>query len=242
VAWAAGQGFSASELEAGPFTLLALTRQRSPVHPTLSVYIEGDGAPWVTPWQAPNDPTPLKPTALAMAAADPAAIVVYLGRPCQYQSAENLAKCDPRWWSDRRFAPEVLAAFDDALTQLKTRLGARQLRLVGYSGGGVIAALLAARRPDVVALVTVASPLALTDWVAWHALTPFTNASDPSLAPGPLPPAIHWAGDKDRVVPPHIIDAFVLKKGGQRVIRAGYDHECCWARDWATLIVQENPP
>ena len=241
--WAAQQGFQLQELTSrSPLPLLVLARRRAPGGDTLTVYIEGDGAPWVTPWQAPHDPTPLKHVALAMAAVDPANTVVYLGRPCQYPSGAQLAACDPRWWMARRFAPEVLAAYDDALTQLKTRVGAPQLRLVGYSGGGVIAALLAARRPDVVALVTVAAPLALTDWVAWHALTPFTDARDPALEPGPFPPGIHWAGEKDAVVPPHIIEKFVQKKGGQRVIRAGYDHECCWARDWAKLIAQESPP
>jgi len=242
VAWASERDFAASELDAGQFKLLALTRQRNPECQTLSVYIEGDGAPWVTPWQAPRDPTPLTPTALLMAAVDPAGAVAYLGRPCQYQSAESLAACSPRWWTDQRFAPDVLAAYDDALTQLKTRLCGQHLRLVGYSGGGVIAAQLTAHRADVAALVTVASPLALTDWGAWHELAPFTNASDPALEPGTLPPGIHWAGGKDRIVPIQIVEKFTQRKGGQLQIQPGYDHECCWARDWARLVAMENPP
>ena len=77
VAWASERDFTASELDAGQFKLLALTRQRNPACQTMSVYIEGDGAPWVTPWQAPRDPTPLTPTALLMAAVDPAGAVAY---------------------------------------------------------------------------------------------------------------------------------------------------------------------
>ena len=240
VAWASARGFQAGELAAGPFHLLALTRQLTPINETLTVYIEGDGASWATPWRPPRDPTPLKTIALAMAAADTANKVVYLGRPCQYLADGELPSCDPAWWMERRFAPEVLTAYDEALTQLKATLDAQRLRLAGYSGGGVIAALLAARRSDVELLVTVAAPLMLNEWAAWHDLTPFAGSSDPYLALGRLPPSIHWVGEKDTVVPPNIIKKFVLKKGGRVVTMPDYDHECCWARDWASLVAKEN--
>lgn len=240
VDWASARGFVAGELAAGPFHLLALTRRQTNSRETLSVYIEGDGAPWTSPWHPPRDPTPLKPIALAMAAADTTGTVVYLGRPCQYLTAKELATCAPSWWTDRRFAPEVLMAYDEALTRLKATLGAQQIRLVGYSGGGVIAALLAARRSDVERLVTVAAPLALSEWTSWHELTPFADTSDPYLEPGRMPSGVHWVGEKDEVVPPQIIENFVRKKGGRIFIIPGYDHECCWAREWARLSAREN--
>jgi hypothetical protein len=240
VEWASARGFEVGELAAGPFHLLALMRRSARGSGTLSVYIEGDGAPWMTAWHPPRDPTPLKPIALAMAAADTAVAVVYLGRPCQYLAAVELATCDPTWWMERRFAPEVLMAYDEALAQLKVTHGAQRLRLVGYSGGGVIAALLAARRSDVERLVTVAAPLALNEWVAWHDLTPFAGSSDPYLEPGYLPSGVHWVGEKDKIVPPGIIENFVRKKGGRIFVMPGYDHECCWARDWASLIAKES--
>lgn len=240
VAWASERGFHAEELAAGPFHLLALTRRLAPDSETLTVYIEGDGAPWASPWHPPRDPTPLKPIALAMAAADTAVAVVYLGRPCQYLAAVELTTCDPSWWMDRRFAPEVLIAYDEALTRLKATLGTLRLRLVGYSGGGVIAALLAERRSDVESLVTVAAPLALNEWAAWHNLTPFTGSSDPYLGLDRLPLGVHWAGEKDKIVPPKIIENFVRKKGGRIFIIPGYDHECCWTREWAHLITRES--
>lgn len=240
VAWASVRGFEAGVLAAGQFHLLALTRQTSLDSKTLSVYIEGDGAAWITPWRPPADPTPLKPVALSMAEADPTGAVVYLGRPCQYLVAGELASCDSSWWTDRRFAPEVLAAYDDALTQLKVKFNAQQFRLVGYSGGGVIAARLAARRPDVYRLVTVAAPLALNDWAARHELTSFPDFSDPGLESGQLPFATHWVGEKDKIVPPDVVAGFVRKKGGRVFIMPDYDHECCWARDWASLVAREN--
>jgi len=236
VAWAQDQGFQAEDQAAGGFRLLTLTRPTSHRGEVLTVYIEGDGAPWVSPWHPPRDPTPLKPVALAMAASDRTGTVVYLGRPCQYQTSDALVACNPGWWMQQRFAATVVEAYDEILDRLKTTMGVQRLRLVGYSGGGVIAALLAARRPDVERLFTVAAPLALNDWTTWHALTPFAQASDPSLQPGFFPPAVHWVGQDDTVVPPAIVARFIAKKGGEMVRMPGYDHQCCWARDWAGLV------
>lgn len=233
--WAQERGFTASRLEAGAFHLLALTRQRAGTD-LLTVYIEGDGAPWATPWHPPRDPTPIKPTALALAAADPAPAVAYLGRPCQYLDPAELARCDAAYWIDRRFAPEVVAAYDQALTRLKASSGATRLRLVGYSGGGVVAALLAGRRQDVEHLVTVAAPLALADWVARHELSPLAGSLDPAKFTEPLPPSVHFAGGDDKTVPAGVVAGFVRQRGGRLETVAGFDHECCWARDWAVLL------
>ncbi|OGR03704.1 MAG: hypothetical protein A2520_03720 [Deltaproteobacteria bacterium RIFOXYD12_FULL_53_23] len=242
VNWASDRGFTERSLTAGPFQLLALTRRRGENTETLTVYIEGDGAPWITPWHPPRDPTPRKPIALALAAADTAETVIYLGRPCQYQQADKLADCAPIWWIEQRFALEVLMAYDEVLTQLKSAFGAQRLRLVGYSGGGVIAALLAVRRTDVASLVTVAAPLSLNKWVAWHDLTPFAESTtDPVAEKGRFPPGVHWAGEKDSIVPPAIVEYFVKVKAGQTLFTLpGYDHECCWAQEWPSLLTKEN--
>lgn len=237
-AWAARRGFAQQSLPAGTFRLAALVRKAAVSGATLNVYIEGDGAAWPTPWQPPRDPTPTRPLALALAAADPAVAVVYLGRPCQYLDAATLADCDSAYWTERRFAPEVVAAYEDAVDRLKAASGAHRLRLFGYSGGGVIATLLAAQRSDVELLVTVAAPLALADWVAWHAASPLKGSHDPAALGENvrLPPAVHFVGDHDSNVPGAIVEAFVRRHGGRLEVVAGFDHDCCWARDWVALL------
>lgn len=236
---AAERGFVRQEIAAGPFRLLAFIRRPAAPVETLSIYIEGDGAPWTTPWHPPRDPTPVKPVALSLAAADSAPAVAYLGRPCQYLDEEALSRCDGAWWMERRFAPEVVAAYDEAIARLKSESGATRIRLFGHSGGGAVAALAAFRRTDVERLVTVAAPLALTEWTAWHGITLLAGSLDPARQPGGLPAAIHWAGGKDEVVPPAIVERFVRMKGGRTVVAPDYDHECCWARDWAGLLKEE---
>ena len=232
--WAALRGFRAEIIEAGGFGLYSLRRGAAV---DVTIYIEGDGAPWPSVFQPPRDPTPLRPVALAMAAADPSPAVAYLGRPCQYLDEGQRKDCDVAWWSSRRFAPEALAAMDAAVDRIRERTGAQRVRLVGYSGGGVIAALLAMRRDDVKALVTVAAPLSLGAWVAAHGLTPLEDAPDPLLVQAALPGrGTHFAGGRDAVVRPAIVAAFVRRHGGRLETVADFDHDCCWARDWPVLL------
>ena len=236
-AWAAPRDFRAATIDAGDFRLFTLLRQRGAAK-TVSIYIEGDGAPWPGAFRPPSDPTPLQPVALTLAAHDPAPAVAYLGRPCQYLEASALARCDSAYWSGRRFSPEVLAALDEAVSRLKQRAGAQRVRLIGHSGGGVVAALLAMRRDDVTDWVTVAAPLALTAWTRVQGLTPLAGSLDPMTQPTTaiMRKATHFAGADDAVVPPEIVARFVGAHGGRLELLADFDHDCCWARDWAQLL------
>jgi pimeloyl-ACP methyl ester carboxylesterase len=202
----------------------------------LHAYIEGDGAAWPSPLHPPRDPTPERPVALALGAQDAAAVVAYLGRPCQYPSAGGMPECPVKYWTSHRFAPEVVAAYQRTLDLLKAQAGATQLRLFGYSGGGVLAALLAMSRTDVAQLVTIASPLSVAEWTSWHQVSALTGSLDPATQPGPLPRAVHFVGGKDTVVPPDVVRGFAGRTGGKLRIVEDFDHECCWARDWRRLL------
>jgi len=238
IEWGRERGFEASDLTVGRFRLLSLQRiDMGRPAPVLHVYIEGDGAAWPTPYNPPHDPTPLQPIGLALAAADPAPAVVYLGRPCQYLDTAQLADCAPTYWTERRFAPEVVAAYMTVLDRLKAGSGARRLRLFGHSGGGVLATLLAARRTEVDRLVTVAAPLAVAEWTTWHRATPLRGSLDPAaVATTSLPPATHFVGGRDSIVPTGVVAAFAERSGGRLREVPEFDHQCCWSRDWSRLL------
>lgn len=237
--WASRQGFHSTEIGTAPFHLLVLERYLALKSESLTVYLEGDGAPWPSPHHPPYDPTPKKSLVLALAAGDRTGAVAYLGRPCQYLAEESLSGCSVAYWTRARFAPEVISASNQALTILKQRAGARTLHLVGFSGGGVLAALLAAQRDDVGLLVTIAAPLALTQWSRWHEASPLTDSLDPMTQK--LPYGVHFVGGKDEIVPPAIVEAFVAHQGGEIRLVPDFDHECCWAQAWPALLQTLHP-
>ena len=116
---------------------------------------------------------------MQLAIQEKAGATLYLGRPRQYVSAQESRNCEPRYWSDHRFAPEVIDAVSEAIDQTKHRAHAGRIVLVGYSGSGAVAALVALRRPDVAALVTVAAPIDHEAWNCWHDASPLTGFAEP---------------------------------------------------------------
>ena len=233
-AWAQPRGFVTAPAGTPGLPMLALARGKTAA--VLHVYIEGDGAAWPSPFHPPRDPTPDRPVALALAAQDTAPAVAYLGRPCQFPSAEETWACPVKYWTSHRFAPEVVEAYRQTLDTLKARTGAVQLRLFGYSGGGVIATLLAMSRTDVVQLVTIAAPLSVAEWTSWHQVTPMAESLDPGMQVGSLPRAVHFVGGKDAIVPPEVVKGFAQRSGGRLRIVEDFDHQCCWSRDWRHLL------
>ncbi|WP_207459652.1 alpha/beta hydrolase [Azospirillum sp. SYSU D00513] len=236
---AAGAGLVPRLYPAAPFTLAGWLRAGGSGRNggPLVAYIEGDGYGWVTPERPSRDPTPRNPVALRLAARDPAERVLYLGRPCQYVGASVEPACGNRYWTSHRFAPEVVGALGRALDAAKRDSGAERLILAGYSGGGVLAALLAARRTDVDGLLTVAAPLDHAAWTRRHGITPLAgslNAADAADALAGLP-QLHLAGAEDRVVPPDLVRSFAARIGAPVRVVAGVDHGGDWAALWPEL-------
>jgi pimeloyl-ACP methyl ester carboxylesterase len=202
------------------------------------VYVESDGAPWRFADEPPADPTPLKPAVLRMAIADNSPATAYLGRPCQYLSKADLLACDPRLWMQARFSNEMVAAMSQAVDQIKRNYGATHVDLVGYSGGGAMAALIAARRTDVACLVTIAAPL---DTNAW---TDALRVSRLDLSLNPVDAAdklrnlrqTHFRGMRDKLVPAATSARFFERLPGATVIdQQTFDHQCCWSDEWKEL-------
>lgn len=236
---AADQAWVPHRLNSRPLALMAYIPQRPSASDTLVVYIEGDGLAWYSATQVSSNPTPSDAVALRMALAHPGPeAVAYLARPCQFVSD---APCDARYWTDARFSEEVIASTSDALDHLLRQSASNRLVLVGYSGGGAVAALVAARRTDVAALITVAGNLDVQGWVQHHRLTPLRRSLDPVSALHALAhvPQLHWVGGKDRTVPATLTLDLARRLQGSvpmdvRVL-ADLDHGCCWAQEWPTL-------
>lgn len=238
---AAGSGWEPLRLPSGPFVLAAFAPRHLTEVDTLTVYVEGDGLSWISRSQPSQDPTPMHATALAMALHQPRGTAAYLARPCQYVSADDARNCHTTWWTDSRFATEVIVATNLAIDQLKQRFQAHHLVLVGYSGGGAVAALAAARRKDVSLLVTVAGNLDPDAWARINKITPLKHSLNPSDAWQDLVgvPQLHLAGGHDTTITPEVTRRYVSRfpKDRQPVLRIieRFDHQCCWVEQWAEL-------
>lgn len=197
----------------------------------LTIVIEGDGAAHDRQGRPAADPTPKRSTGLEIARAWPSGPVAWLGRLCQHTLARDAA-CRSADWTSARFSADAVAAADAAVDQLKARAGARQVRLVGWSGGGTLAALVAARRQDVAGLVTLAAPLDLTAWTEWQGASPLDGENPADLAPMPNVRQVHLFGRFDPTVPPDTSLAAARRLAGPGGVVEVWPerHACCWAK------------
>lgn len=237
---ARSHGWRSETLQTGAFNLEVFLPEKSIQGKSLTIFIEGDGLAWISKTQVSANPTPLNPIGLQLALSHPESNAVYIARPCQYV-AEETKQCESRYWTDARFAPEVIQATNRAVDLLKQRFGNSRLVFVGYSGGGAVAALVAARRSDVDALITLAGNLDHQAWARYHRVAPLKA----SLSPADEIEALcglrqwHYVGGKDLIIPPRLNRQFAEKfpPSCRPEIHEEPDftHTCCWSTIWPQL-------
>jgi pimeloyl-ACP methyl ester carboxylesterase len=180
----------------------------SPLHGSsevLTVVIEGDGRAHDIDGRPSTDPTPDKAVGFQIARAWPRRPVAWLGRLCQYVRAAD-PHCAPADWTTGRFSDDAIVAASAAVDDLKRMAGARRIALVGWSGGGVLAALLATRRADVTALTTIAAPLDLAAWTRANRISPLSGSRDPAREAGAVIPQAHLFGSRDTITAPGLME------------------------------------
>jgi len=238
---AAGQNWRSQITKAEPFEIFTLARGANS-GAALTVYIEGDGHAFLTRNVASPDPTPRRPVGLRLALADPAPNILYLARPCQYAKLASKPPCNPRYWTTARFSAEVIGALSAAIDSAKAALQSKSVELVGYSGGGSAAALVAARRGDVGRLITIAANLDTDLWTRSLGVSPMKLSRNPATIAAAIRhiPQLHLAGSDDEIVAPSIGLSFLksanLSAAAHFKIIDGYSHTCCWHEDWRRRI------
>ena len=117
------------------------------------------------------------------------------------------------------------------------------IQLIGYSGGGAVAVLIAARRQDVKSLRTVAGNLDPNGFNEYHETSPMAQGSlDPMEVAGKLSaiPQFHFVGTEDPVVPAFIAENFLEKSGRGSCVQVekveGADHVNGWTEAWPKLL------
>jgi dienelactone hydrolase len=236
---AARSGLSAALVEGAGFQHQIFAARAAP-GTTLYVFIDGDGTPWVRGGtQIAPDSTPRQPLALQLAAQTHHA-VLYLGRPCTY-SARADAACRPGLWTSERYSAGVVHSMATALDHYAEVEGYRSVVLVGYSGGGALAVLMAPQVPTTRAVITLAANLDVGAWTRAHGYLPLTGSLDPSAEPA-LPAALpqwHLIGGRDSNVPEALNQRYFSRLRSDQLWRyPEFDHVCCWVEQWPAILAR----
>ncbi len=225
------------DIAASPFLLRAYER----IHDRggiAHVYIEGEENDSAT-----GDVTPFNPVALHLASKDKAENVIYIARPCQYTGMVSpTEKCESRYWKESSFSETVLNSYNKALDDIALRYGITGFDLIGYSGGGTIASLLAAQRADVNSLRTIAGILdheAYTNAAQKEPLSDSLNPVSQAIVLGKMP-QYHFIGGRDKEVPPMVLHSYLQSmppsKCVQTMMIQEAEHNEGWVDKWPELL------
>lgn len=219
-----------STLQGGDFELLAI--EKTGIASEIYLYLEGDGRPWVSGGRrVSDDPSPRRPYLLPMMLESPGP-ALYLGRPCYFGLGPE-RHCHPTLWTFSRYSERVVSAMAEAAERWLASHEDSTVTLVGHSGGGVLALLMAERLPKVSNVIAMATPVSLSAWAHHHDYTPLFDSTDPmNLQTWRSDVERHFLyGSDDSAVPPERFAPMARTIPGSRVgIVPGQGHRCCKLR------------
>lgn len=204
----------------------------------LRIYIEGDGRAWLRLGRASFDPTPVNRLVHHLMMSDPFPDIAYLSQPCQY--IMNSA-CNKNVWTFERYSQKVIETMNRVVSEIKKKGGYETLELVGYSGGGAIALLMAARREDVVSVRTIAGNLDPHFTNRLHVVSAMPLALNPTDYKKKLVdvPQVHFVGTNDSVISEKVSRHYVktIKDTSCVTIRSvEAGHQQGWVSEWSRLL------
>jgi hypothetical protein len=226
-------GLTRSIVQGTTFRHLVYLRADRPVT-TLTVYLEGDGLPWMGGRVPATDPTSRDPLALQLMIRS-SAPATYIGRPCYHELHD--AGCSAQSWTFARYSSATVESMAKAIEVQAREVQARDVRLIGYSGGGVLAVLIAERLENVSSVITIAANLDVDAWAAHHGYLPLSESLNPARSSiAHAWKEIHLQGAQDTTVPIAATRAYFEHYPAARPLTfAEYDHVCCWLKNWSTV-------
>ncbi len=234
-------GLKMEDIKGGEFILRVYYRFEKPDTP-LHIYLEGDGKAWLSRTRASRNPTPVNPVGLNLAASEPVGNIMYIARPCQYVSLKKNTQCKYPYWTGKRFSPEIINSISAVIDIGKKKAGAGDLELIGFSGGGAVAVLVAAQRADVTGIRTVAGNLDHKVWTEHHKVDPLRgslNAAD-FVEKVVNIPQVHYVGSEDEIIGHYVAKSFRSRASRKNCIKIqivdGANHSKGWEEAWPDLI------
>jgi len=231
-------GFQSHILKAGQFWLQTYQRIKNPKLP-YTVYIEGDGYAFLDKRHVSPDPTPKRPMLLNLATMDYRSNIVYIARPCQYVNISMDGHCSEMYWTTKRMSEEVVNSINVAIKDITK---GHPVDLVGYSGGGGIAVLVASRNSHVRSILTLAANLDYIRFNEYHHVTrPMIGSLNPIDAASKIRhiPQLHFTGAEDTIVPAFIADHYIQSSASRCVrqeIIPKVTHNSGWYDVWPYIL------
>lgn len=227
----------------GPMELRLWERAHTRFAPA-NIYIEGDGETTGFGGKLSKDPTPSNPVALHLASRDLSDNLFYIARPCQFRESPDEQVCSSKFWGSRKFSPEVIQAYHQALDDIRKRYDITEFNIIGYDGGANIAAVLTSQRKDIVSLRTVGGNLS-PEVTNAQLKKPLQLDSD-SVSAKAIAPQLagigqhHFIGAGDNVTPPAVYHSYAQALGPSECVHytivPDADHERGWVEKWPEFL------
>lgn len=215
-----------------------VTAPTAPWSGRLVVFLDGDGRPWSADGQRPSaDPTTRNPVALQLLAHTQVR-GIYVSRPCYQEIVDD--KCTVDTWTSGRYAAAIADSIAAVIGNVAGNANASEIVLIGYSGGGALAVLVAERTRNVAAVATIAANLDTDAWTQHHGYLPLDHSLNPAMSEHAHPwRELHLQGDHDTVVPATTTASyFAHYPNAQQWTLDDYDHVCCWVDGWPELFTR----
>jgi pimeloyl-ACP methyl ester carboxylesterase len=148
------------------------------------------------------------------------------------------SKCDNTYWTNKRYSEDSIDAMNQAINKITSN---GKFELVGYSGGGGVAVLIAARNKNVNSLLTIAANLDIDDFVKYHKTAPMVGSLNPIDYTKAIKnvPQLHFSGGMDKIVPVFIGEKFVGKITtgcARHEVIPEVEHTAHWKKYWSYII------
>lgn len=223
------------ELKAGKYWLTAFYQPGHSSKNRLHVYLEGDGQPWQRGYWPATDPTTRESVMLPLLAMDQAP-ALYLGRPCYNGHAED-SGCQSGLWTNARYGEEVVSAMETALEHFCQQWGYQNLVLIGHSGGGTLAMLLAERLRQTRMIITLAGNYDIDAWTEFHHYLPLNESINPARQMASGVTERHFLAEQDVTVPPELFLAALRQRANSQVeVISAIDHQHGWEKTWPQIL------
>ena len=235
--FARGNGLSKGEVKGGDFVFTYYRGNKLHKEFPVRIYIEGDGAAFIGGVPS-NNPTPKTINMLRLASLDPRPNVIYLGRACQYTPMHKNPACNKDQWHEGRFSEQVVSSMSEAVASLSK---SSPVELIGFSGGGGLVVLIAARSNNIKSITSLAGNLDHVEFNNHHGAWPMSNSLNPIDYVDLVRhiPQLHISGADDKRVPPFIAEKYVKKASSSCVkhkVLEGVSHNKHWEEYWEEIV------